>query len=436
MSKHVPRQRGDSRAVPLQGSTAREIYAHVDRSINDRLGVTMGWTALLAAEPYSLDAETVAGHRARYTVIRRAQQQVLDLFKASLEGEADPEIAKMVVGDAQLNYGVAYHRALTEQQHRTPVFFRTDEMYDGKVTEIQCSGCSWGLAEQLRDLYEAYESTFGPAVHFPESLSSQFAQALRGYLGTDPVVHHLVDNASRPHGMNYFIQRLRDQGVPHLYYDGEIHPRDCNFIRAHDFISLPTHNFFKERMERCNRGEVLFDLPPSCLFDGKIIMAWPFWQKTRDAFDDEVRSLFPYTYIVEPSGVVLADGERVTIEEFCAIPRRKRKYYIKYAGTDVAINWGSKGVYLATHFSEQKCREMMDRVLADREHGRYWIIQESIRQSEPVVALERNDELTETDAYSKLSGFYGPDGLMAILVMHLRSHKVHGTAESILSLVY
>lgn len=415
---------------------SQDIYAHIDRSINDRLGVTMGWTALVATKPYPMDAKTLEGHRARYELIKRVQRQVLELFKASLAGEADPEIAQLIVGDAPLGYGAAYHRALTQQQHRTPVFFRTDEMLGGRLIEIQCSGSGWGLAEQLRDLYGAHESTFGRAVHFPESLASHFARSLRGYLGRDPVVHYLVDNASRPHGANYFIHQLRDQGVPHLHFDGGIRAVDCNFIRSHDFISLPTHNFFQDRMERCRRGEVFFDLPPSCLFDGKIIMAWPFWEKTRDAFDDEVRGLFPHTYVIDPKGVVLSDGEHVTLEEFCAIPSRKRNYYIKYAGTDIAINWGSKGVYLASTLSGVKCRELMDRILADRERGRCWIIQEAIRHSEPIVAFGRDSELVETDAYSKISSFYGPDGLMAVWAMHLRSHKVHGSDNTILSLVY
>jgi hypothetical protein len=181
---------------------------------------------------------------------------------------------------------------------------------------------------------------------------------------------------------------------------------------------------------------VFFDLPPSCLFDGKILMAWPFWHRTRDAFDDEVRSLFPHTSVIEPAGVVLTNGDHVTLDEFCAIPARQRKYYIKYAGTDVAINWGSKSVYLASTLTRPKCRELMDRILADRERHRYWILQESVRHSEPVVALERTGERLEIDAYSKISGFYGPNGLMAIWVMHRRSHKVHGSAETVLSLVY
>ena len=78
----------------------------------------------------------------------------------------------------------------------------------------------------------------------------------------------------------------------------------------------------------------------------------------------------------------------------------------------------------------------MDSILADHARGRPWVLQEAVRHSEPAVAFGRDGELLETDAYSKLSGFYGPDGLMAICVMQLRSHKVHGSEDTILSLVY
>jgi len=41
----------------------------------------------------------------------------------------------------------------------------------------------------------------------------------------------------------------------------------------------------------------------------------------------------------------------------------------------------------------------MDRILADREQRRYWILQESVMCSEPVLALARNGERSEIDAY-------------------------------------
>jgi hypothetical protein len=289
--------------------------------------------------------------------------------------------------------------------------------------------------EQLRALYDENPDVFGPARFFPRTLAHHVAAALGEYLGGESIVHHLVDNASRPQGIRYFIDRLREHGVRHFGHDRSVRPEDCRFVRSHDFITLPHHNFFAERMERCNRGEVLFDLPPSCLFDGKVIQAWPFWEKTREWYDDEVRALFPYTSVIGPEGVTLPGGEQVGLEGFCQRPQGERRYYVKYAGTDISANWGSKSVFLASSFSRDRCRELMESVVADRDRRRYWIMQEAVRHSEPVTALDPAGGTQDLTAYAKYSGFYGPDGLMAVLVLHRRSHKVHGSPETIASLV-
>ena len=236
--------------------------------------------------------------------------------------------------------------------------------------------------------------------------------------------------------MRYFIQRTRRQGARYFSYDRGVSPADCNFVRSHDFITLPHHNFFADRMERCNQGQVFFDLPPSNLFDGKIILAWPFWEKTRSWYSDEVRSLFPHAGIIRPDGIALEGGERISLEEFCRIPQRKREFYIKYAGTDINMNWGSKSVYLASTFSQVQCRKLLDTILADGRRHRHWIVQRAIRQKETASVVSLDGTLVDSEAYSKLSGFYGPDGLMAILVMQKCNHKVHGSSETIMSIVH
>lgn len=422
---------GPTIVAPQSAST---YYYQLDREINETLGVNIGWTGLIASRPYPMDESTYEGFRSRYATIKAFQKQTLTLFRASLNHECDPEIARMVVGELSEKYGLRYHQQLTDTQHRTPVFFRTDEISAGKLSEIQCSGSGWGLAEQLRQLYCDNEDTFGPVRYFARSLAAGFTKALTTYLGMEPCVHHLVDNASRPHGIRYFIQRIRAHGGKYFSYDRDVSPTDCNFVRSHDFVTLPHHNFFDDRMERCNRGEVFFDLPPSNLFDGKIILAWPFWEKTRDWYSDEVRSLFPYTSIIRPEGITLEGGERLSIDDFCKLPRRRREFYIKYAGTDIGLNWGSRSVFLASTFSQVKCRELMKTIVNDGH--RLWIIQEAIREKEEVSVLSRDGDPFETEAYSKLSGFYGPDGLMAILAMQKCNHKVHGSSETIMSIVH
>lgn len=432
----LPVRDSEVRVKPT-GSTppVHEFYRQLDEEIDSRFGASVGFTSLIRMEPYTMDEQTVAGFRNRYDLVKRFQEQTLALFKSSLKGECDPEIAQMVVADLPRHLGLDYHRQLTDRQHRSPVFFRTDESRPGKLTEIQCPGSGWGMVEEIMTLYRNNEAVFGPSKHFYESLAAGFARAIGVYLGSQPLVHHFLGNSSRPHGMRYFIQRTREHGVRYFSYDQGCMPQDCNFIRSHDFISLPHHNFFAERMKSCNRREVFFDLSPSALFDGKIIMSWPFWHKTRDWYDDEVRALFPYTSVILPDGFELANGEHINIESFCRRPAGERNYYIKYAGSDIALNWGSRAVFLARGLSSVQCRKMFEDIATDSRRGRFWILQESIRHRERVSALARDGEPFKTTAYSKLNGFYGPNGLMAILVMHKKSQKVHGSPETIVSLV-
>jgi len=340
-----------------------------------------------------------------------------------------------VVGDLPQHLGLAYHRQLTDSQHRRPVFFRTDEPCPGKLSEIQCPGSGWCLAEEILTLYRNNERVFGPRRHFRDSLAAGFATALRRYLERPPLVHHLLDNASRPHGMRYFIQRTREHGVKYFTFDRGVTPQECNFVRSHDFVTLPHHNFFTTRMERCNRGEVFFDLSPSALFDCKIIMSWPFWSRTRDWYDDGIRALFPFTSLIERDGFMLPDGDWISLGDFCQRSAGQRDYYLKYAGSDIALNWGSKGVFLASDLSSVRLRKLIESIVENGERRRYWIIQESLRHRDEVSAFGRDGTPFATKTYSKFSGFYGPDGLMGILVMQKFSPKVHGSPDTIMSVV-
>jgi hypothetical protein len=326
LSNTVPTPVSDQVAPSDNGHADHDLYRQLDDDINTRLGIDLGFTALVRTTSYPMDEATVNSFRDRYATIKRFQEITLAIFNASLRGEADPEIAQAVLGDVPAQLGRDYHRQLTERQHRTPTFFRTDEPVTGKLSEIQCPGSGWCLAEEILTLYRNNRSTFGPAQHFGESLASTFAETLRRQIGQSPVVHHLADNASRPHGARYFMQRPREHGIKYFSYDRDISPQDCNFVRSHDFITLPHHNFFVERMERCEKGTLSFDLSPSALFDGKIILAWPFWQKTRQFYDDQIRAVLPFTNVIQADGLELPGGKRVTLEQFSEIPRAQRNF--------------------------------------------------------------------------------------------------------------
>lgn len=411
--------------------------AAMDNRFNQLSGASTGFEALIGSRPYTLQDDEFNAANSRYQVIKDFQKATLELFRSSLSGDVDASIAQGILSDVPASFGWEFHKQLPDAIWKTPVFFRTDEAQLGKLTEIQCSGSGWDLADMIRGLYVDCPAEYGDAQRFKCSLAELFQKFTQNYVGGEPVVHHLTDNASRPHGARYFIQCVREKGGKFFSYDANVRHSACNFIRSHDCFSLYHHNFFADRLERAEKGECFFDLPPLALYDSKLIMAWPFWSQTRSHFSDEVRALFPYTAIIEPDGVELANGEKVDIQSLVDIGNNQRNYFVKYAGTDVALNWGSRAVFSLRGLSRVKCAQMLGSIMDDVRSGQPWILQESVNTKEEVTFWEpETAKEGEMEGNGKWSSFYGPDGLMGMLVMHLGSHKVHGSDKTVMSIVY
>lgn len=413
----------------------RNYYEFLDSHINTTINADVGFSCLLADRSYPLDLEEKALFTRKYEAIREFQQKSLDIFNASLKGDMDPEIAELVLNELPENFGRDFHLKFMTERNFLPVFFRTDEVVPGKISEIQCPGSLWGLYEQVHRLVSHYRSEFGGSALFEKGLAEGFADSLKRYLADAPVVHHLIDNASVPAGIRFFIRKTREHGIRYFGYDKGITPYDCNFVRSHAFAGLFSDNFFQMRLAGSLDQKICYDLPPSILFDEKIPLIFPFWEKTRSHFPDRVRDLFPYTGLIRPEGILLEGGEQITLEQFIDLPRSRRDYYIKYAGSDLALNWGSKGVFYAGSLSKTKAREVFDMIRQDFAAGRYWILQKGHALTGRANYINRENGLESADVHSKFSGFYGPSGLLGILVMQRPFYKVHGSDDTIVSIV-
>jgi len=122
------------------------------------------------------------------------------------------------------------------------------------------------------------------------------------------------------------------------------------------------------------------------------------------------------------------------MEEFCRLSQKRRGYYIKYAGSDISLNWGSKGVYFDGSLSGVKCREILNDIVRGYSTKKYWIIQKGYLADDRAQFITRNNEMMDTRTHSKFSGFYGPNGLSGILVMQRLFYKVHGTKDTVVSI--
>lgn len=385
------------------------------------------FSGLVVSTPPLIPPGRWASLQGRHDTLRSWHRTSLELLAASVRGEMPRPIAASLLDHLPDHVGWRHHGQLPLRKVSTPVFFRTDQAEDGTVLEVQCPGSLWGVHEIL---LEFYADAGCEGARRTQPLSARFTEALRNKLGANPIVHHLLDNSSHPAGERFFIQRAR-RDASYFGFDAGVRPQDCNFVRGHDFLALLAENFAGERIRRLVKGESVYDLPPVALFDQKLLLAFPFWDETRQYFSDAVRDLFPYTTVLTADGLRLESGEWVTLEQFAALPRRRRAYFLKYAGSDVARNWGSRAVFHVGKLSSTACEARLRAAVDRYDAGERWILQREHASEEEVSFITRAGEIGMIVAHSKHSVFYGPDGALGVLMMFEDFYKVHGSSETI-----
>jgi hypothetical protein len=405
-----------------------ETYARIAALSDDAIRSPAAFSGLIASTPRLMSPERWASLQSRNKVLRLWHRTSLELLAKSVLGEVPRMIAASLLDHLPDHVGWQHHRRLPLSNISTPAFFRTDQAEDGTILEVQCPGSLWGVYEIL---LEFYAGTGCESARNTIPLSVGFTAALRDRCGgAEPIVHHLLDNSSHPAGERFFIQRAR-RGAMYCGFDNGVRPQDCNFVRAHDFLALLAENFAGERIRRLIEGESVYDLPPVALFDQKLLLAFPFWDETREYFCDAVRDLFPYTTVLTADGLRLESGDWVTPEQFAALPRSRRSYFLKYAGTDVARNWGSRGVFHLGKLSHQACEAQLRAATNRYGEGERWILQHERATEEEVSFIPRCGGIETTCAHSKHSVFYGPTGVLGTLVMFEHFYKVHGSSDTV-----
>lgn len=418
--------------------SARETssYKWADDLFRSSFASDIGFTQLLADEPHVVAALEYEAARERLATIHDFQERCISLFRRALS-DNDSELLHWLLNETPRSYGLDYHRSLKDHHYTKPVFFRTDEIGFGKIAEIQCPGSLWGEMELM---YQRYRQ-----LGFPVDGSSpalQFATQLRDYLGAEPVVHYLVDNASIPAGVRYFIQQTRPE-IRYWGIDRDVFAfRDtaracdtvCNFVRTHSFFGLCGDNFFRSRLYR-SPAEVKYDFPPYVLFDQKATLVLPFWDKTRDYFTDEIRECIIYSAPICGDTIKLECGREISLKAFSELPQSERDYYIKYAGTDVSINWGSRAVQRLRRDGSAACFKRLEQCVSDYRRGKVWLIQKAVAAKHHVAYTERSGEQKAEYLNTKYSFFYGPSDLIGAVLTHSRRNIVHGQPDSVVNLL-
>lgn len=407
-----------------------EFYRRADEILSEGVGSDIGVSFLCRAGPGHLSEEQRLGCHERLSALREFYDISLSIFKRALKGEMPACVYDFLMNDTPIGLRRTYHLKLPDALYFPPTFFRTDETPSGKIMEIQCPGSGWGDLQFFRDVYREYMGDDFVREYEPSTL---FANEVVAVVKKDnPTVLHLLDNASAPSSMKYLIRTSH----PPLRYWGfhpDVRQGKCDFVRSHSFFGLVAENLFKLRIVDAARGRVHFDQPPIVLFDQKAPMALPFWTETRSFFPDRVRDSFVYTHPIGPDGFRDEHGEWVTLRELADRPKSKRRYFLKYAGSDVSVNWGGRGVF---RLSDKGLKRHLETVIDDYSKRRYWVIQPDMSLTEKVEYFTRDREDSRVSTlYAKYSCFFSIERLLGVKTMHREHPKVHGQANTVVGIV-
>ena len=425
-------------------------YAWLNLQFNNILRSNVGFTQSVAAKP--LVVSSGENIQRKNVIIRKFQNDCLHLLKSALAGN-DKEILKWLINDTPDSMGETYLRKLPDAFWKPPVFFRTDESATGKIFEIQCPGSSWG---ELELLYNFYKKT-NVEIHINQPAQA-FTDQLIKYLNLDkeksPLVYYLTDNASIPVGVRYFISQTRMTTPPIKYWGIDKYPSveitdengksakqlkaiDSDFIRTHYYLELFGECDFNRRVF-IDKRENCYDLPPMSLFDQKAILVLPFWDRTKQYFSQDIRNILVYTTPLIDDNIRLESGEIMAIDEFAALPQSQRKYYLKYAGTDGSINWGSRSVTSIEKIGKDKLAELLkEKVFDYKNNNRPWILQaESKGEKETVQYYNEDGTVSIAENQNiKYSYFYGPYGSLGGIISYRKNNLVHGQPDTIIKLI-
>lgn len=403
-------------------------YDWLDSEFNNSTGSNTGFTQLIATKPFTIPLSEYLKAEERLRVIHDFQDRCIHLFRCALE-ENNEELLKWLINETPISLSLNYHKTLLDWHFTRPVFFRTDEMQFGKIAEIQCPGSHWG---ELELLYRCFRGTDSTSI--TTAPSALFTKQLKQYLGNiQPIVCYLADNSSAPTGVKYFIEKTRP-AIKYWGIDSGVKSLDCNFIRTHSFFGLCADNYFKIRLNE-SQHTFKYDFPPYVLFDQKATLALPFWSKTRKYFTDEIRNLIIFSTPLLSETIELEGGEYVTIKDFSNRQPSQRAYYLKYAGSDVSKNWGSRAVYRLSNETSRHCEELLQTCLNGVQNGQIWLIQKELASKCEIEYWDRTGTKDVEKMNVKYSSFYGPFGLIGMSSYYRKHFKVHGQYDTILNLV-
>ncbi len=399
------------------------------------------FTSLVSPDPFPITMREYAYLTQRGFSIRNWLSTTFRLYHQSLSEPALHWLRDLLETGLSDAMREIHRRLFTDKPMRLPLFARTDQPTFNRIAELQTPGSGWGYHAALATCYPGKEI-------IGRTFVARVADQIRIVTGQErPRVIHLLHKGDfYGSEARFFARAIRQLGIDFTISERVIPDDigDYDIVLRHYLEELNQYRGWQRLLELYAAGGIEIEPPPTVITDHKIAMCLPFHPATFGYYTNAERALFPTTYLVDAYSRynIKIDGTRqsVRLSEIAAIPAKKRKLVLKYAGMHPQKRAGGRGVLNLSFCSAIKAKALLEQALDDSYHGEPWLLQELVSRRYPVTYLSASGEIERKELFARLNPFYAFPACGGSEVIGFPAHfrdfwKVHGQPDAVETIV-
>ena len=364
------------------------------------------------------------------------QQWFAITHQLCLRAYRDPSFhwfAEIIEGDANADAVAVHRRAYTDDIVTLPVLARADMVDLGVTVEVQVPGSGWGYMTAI------YSTVNGDSV-FPGPFRGM-GEAIKTVTGSiqSPSAYILYnDPFSRE--VEYFCNSCQKEGIRLKMYFKEVpKPQEVKFVRRPPLEDLVSYQGASELIEAHFRGDLAIEPDLSLLYDQKIAVAFPFDPRLKNEYTDEIRALFPETYLITDEVNPCFDGRKFSWQDIIGLSRTQRQFIVKFAGAKKGMRAGGKAVYNLSDCNLMQAEQIIAQALSDwRDRRMPWLIQRRVKKKFDVTFLDpASQEIVTRPYYAMFRPMYlfprngGEPSIIDHCALFRGEWKVHGSSDAV-----
>jgi len=341
--------------------------------------------------------------------------------------------AEIIEGDINADAVAVHRRAYAENIVTLPVLARADMVDLGVTVEVQVPGSGWGYMTAIHSTVNGLSIFPGPFRGMGEAI-----KAVTGSIKSSSA--YILYNNPFFREVEYFCSRCQRDGIPLKMYFKEVpKPQDVKFVRRPPLEDLISYQGAGDLIEAHFRGDLTIEPDLSLLYDQKIAVAFPFDPRLKDEYTDEIRALFPETYLIQDGITPCFDGRQFSWQDIISLSRKQRQFIVKFAGAKKGMRAGGKAVYNLSDCNLNEAEQIITQALADwRERRKPWLIQRRAKKKFAVTFLDPASQVIVTKPYYAMFRpmyLFPRDGVEPSIIDHCvlfrGEWKVHGSSDAV-----